>query len=100
MSNVIHKKVQMSIYIGFGFEYNRGRIRIVLHIASFRGDTQYPPSIVKQSVNADHYKEQKICDDIVCSVATTMNKAKGQDKRSYSALASKGDGNGVQSLLG
>ena len=36
--NVIHKKVQMAIYIGFGFLYNRGRIRMVLHITSFRGD--------------------------------------------------------------
>ena len=36
--NVIHKKVQMSIYIGFGFEYNGDRIRMVLHITSFRGD--------------------------------------------------------------
>ena len=35
---VIHKKVQMSVYIGFGFEYNRDRIRMVLHITSFRGD--------------------------------------------------------------
>ena len=35
---VIHKKVQMSIYIGFGFEYNGDRIRMVLHITGFRGD--------------------------------------------------------------
>jgi hypothetical protein len=36
---VIPKIVEMAIYIGFGFLYNRGRIRIVLHITSFRGDT-------------------------------------------------------------
>ena len=34
----IHKIDEVAIYIGFGFLYNRGRIRIVLHIASFRGD--------------------------------------------------------------
>ena len=36
--NVIHKLIELAIYIGFGFEYNRGRIIMVLHIASFRGD--------------------------------------------------------------
>jgi len=35
---VIHKIDEMAIYIGFGFEYNGDRIRIVLHITSFRGD--------------------------------------------------------------
>ena len=60
MRKVIHKIIELAIYIGFGFLYNRDRIRIVLHIASFRGDGfALSPSIVKQSVNADHYKEQK-----------------------------------------
>ena len=37
-SNVIHKIIELAIYIGFGFEYNGDRIRMVLHITSFRGD--------------------------------------------------------------
>ena len=35
---VIPKKVQITIYIEFGFVYSIDRIRMVLHITSFRGD--------------------------------------------------------------
>jgi hypothetical protein len=34
---VIHKIIGMAVYIGVGFEYSRDRIRMVLHITSFRG---------------------------------------------------------------
>ena len=43
LGKVIHKIIEVAIYIGFGFVYNRGRIRIVLHIASFRGDIRIFP---------------------------------------------------------
>ncbi len=43
MSNVIHKIIELAIYIGFGFEYNGDRIRMVLHITSFRGDLRILP---------------------------------------------------------
>ena len=45
MGNVIHKIIELAIYIGFGFVYNGDRIRMVLHIWFKRRRLVLSPSI-------------------------------------------------------